>query len=628
VLQVLEVRRDPGPDRETRLRFGPFELDPAAGELRRAGLRVRLQPQPLRVLVCLVRHSGRVVDRETLRREIWGDTHVDFDRGLNFAVLRIRAALGDDAEAPRYVQTLPRRGYRFIAPVERETAAGPARHPSRPSRRSWPVLAGIAAALLAGWTAVTPGRGAAAGERALLAVIPFESLAGAAPELADGLTEELITRLGRLDRDGLGVIGRSSVWRYRQAVPPLDQIRRSLGVDYVVEGSVRQEAGRARVAVRLLAARDGSQLWSESFEGEPADALALQAEVARRVSDGLARRLLSEPAAPPPPAVRPGAARDAYHTAVALLRRGGREDLRRAAGFLERALEIDPGAAVAWAALADVRHRLRMAGVTPGLEAARAARDAAERARALDPDLPEAHHALALVELWHDWNPAAAGASLRRVLRLAPSSARAHHDDAWHWVALGRPEAALAAIRRARRYDPISPRANCDVGWVLLRARRYGEAIAACRRALDIEPGYPQAESCLASAALRLGHPERAVPRLLESLRESGVEAARLSRLESLPAERAVEQVREWRLARLREQAERGEPDHYHIAVEEAALGRAEQALVSLERGFAARLPSMVVTDTDPEFDPLRDDPRFRDLVRRVAATRPLADRN
>jgi TolB-like protein/DNA-binding winged helix-turn-helix (wHTH) protein len=621
------VSQDSTPDRIARLRFGPFELDPSAGELRRAGTRVRLQPQPFRVLACLARQPGRVVDRETLRREIWGDdTHVDFDRGLNFAVLRIRAALGDDAETPRYVQTLPKRGYRFIAPIEVEARAETAR-PARRSRRAWPATAGIAAALLAGWAVVAPGRGAPTGERALLAVIPFENLEGAAAELSDGLTEELITRLGRIGPDQLGVIGRRSVWRYR-APHSIEEVRRSLGVDYVVEGSVRRQGDRARVAVRLLAARDGAQLWSESIDGDPGDPLGMQHEVASRIARALARRLLPDPALPDPPAIRAGAARDAYHTALTLLRDGGATSLRRAAGFLERAVEIEPAAAEAWAALADARHRLRMARVTPGLETARAALDAAERALALDPELPEAHHALALVRLWHDWNPEAAGAALRQALRRTPSSARAHHDDAWHWLAQGRPEAAVGAIRRAQRYDPISPQANCDVGWVLLRARRHGEAIAACRRALDIQPGYPQAESCLATAALRLGRIESALPRLLQSLRDAGVEPGFVADLEAISPERALAGIRERRLRSLRESAaeQQALPDHYHIAVELAGLGRPAEALDSLERGYAARLPAMVVADADPELDSLRADPRFAELLRRIAATHPLAD--
>jgi tetratricopeptide (TPR) repeat protein len=309
------------------------------------------------------------------------------------------------------------------------------------------------------------------------------------------------------------------------------------------------------------------------------------------------------------------------------MRRGGAESLRRAATFLERAVATDPGAAEAWAALADVRHRLRLAHVTPGMGAARDARDAALRALTLDPELPEAHHALALIQLWHDWDPVAAGATLRRVLRRTPASARAHHDDAWHWLALGRPEAAVAAIRRAQRYDPISPQANCDVGWVLLRARRYGEAAAACRRALDIEPGYAQAESCLASAALRLGRAGDAVPRLLGSLRESGVEATRVAELEAGSAEATLARLRERRLRQLERRARStGHTDRYHIAVVLTALGRSAEALASLERGYAERLPLMVMTDADPELDPLRGEPRFAALVRRIAETRPLAN--
>jgi len=581
----------PGP--AAVLRFGPFELDRTAGELRRAGRRLRIQPQPLRLLAHLAENPGRAVGRDELRRVLWDDgTHVDFDRGLNFCVRRVRAALGDDAETPRYVQTVPRRGYRFVAPVE--GGSSPA-----PPRRSFPrlrVAALLAVAALASWTAVSSGNRDP--ERVILAVLPFES-GPEAESLAEGLGEELNTALGRLAPGRLGVIARTSVRRY-PSPRDLADVRRELGVELAVEGSVRREGSRTRVDARLVRTSDGSQLWSERVDGEFGGDLALVEEVTRRVADALARELVPGPEGLPA-GPRLGAAPEDLHTARALLLRGDPDSLSRARALLGALVEREPREPRAWAALADVEHRLRFATGSGSLDGVRRGHAAARRAIELEPRLADGHHMLGLIELWHGWDPARAGESLERALQLDAASARAQHDDAWHWIARGRPEAAVAAIRRARRLDPVSPEANCDVGWVLLRARRYGEAAAACRRTLLIEPGYPQALACAATAAERL----------------SGDATTHSERV-------GLREAREVRRLALEERAAEGRPDPYHLALVQAALGRADEAFASLERAFDRRAPLMVMLGSDPELDPLRGDPRYGRLAMRVAQTRPL----
>jgi len=584
---VTASRVGPG---SSLLRFGPFELDARAGELRRSGRRVRIQPQPLRLLAHLAGNPGRLVSREELRRVVWADdTHVDFDRGLNFSVRQIRAALGDDAEAPRYVQTVPRRGYRFVAPSAGCEPRKPPRAPLLRSRLA--ALVGVAA--LGSWTAVSSGYREP--DRVLLAVLPFEASDAARP-LAEGLGEELNTALGRLAPERLGVIARTSMRRYTRP-PALEEVRRELGVELAIEGSVRREAGRSVVDARLVRTRDRSQLWSGRIEGEGPE-LALMEEVTQSVGDALVRELSREGGVVVE-GPRLGPAPEDLHTARALLRRRDPSSLERARRLLGDLVASAPGEPRAWAALADVEHRLRLATGAPDLEGVRRGREAARRAIELEPRLADGHHMLGLIELWHGWDPVRAGESFRRALQLDGSSARAHHDDAWHWIALGRGEAAVAAIRRARRLDPVSPQSNCDVGWVLLRARRYGEAAAACRRTLVIEPGYPQAVSCVETAEQRLeagGHRD----------------VAQLRR------------AREERLAALEESAAAGRPDPYHTALVQVALGRVDAALASLEDAFARRAPLMVMLATDPELDPLRDQPRFIELATRVAQTRPL----
>ncbi|HSB60252.1 MAG TPA: winged helix-turn-helix domain-containing protein, partial [Vicinamibacteria bacterium] len=310
------------------LRFGAFELDLRSLELRRSGVLVRLQQQPARVLALLARRSGHLVTREEIQREVWGgSTFVDFDQGLNFCVKQIRGALGDHADTPRYLETLPRRGYRFLAPVElladwpagegpgpprRGTPPSPGHGPRRPGITSLAavrVLAVLVAAATA-WLARQGAAGAAPG-RAMLAVLPFENLSPDPDQeyFSDGLTEEMITRLARLHPGRLGVIARTSANVYKKKARSIEEVGRELGVGYVLEGSVRRAGGRLRVTAQLIRVADQTHLWAESYERRVADALLVQDELARRIVSALESRLLTARAAADarPPATSPEA---------------------------------------------------------------------------------------------------------------------------------------------------------------------------------------------------------------------------------------------------------------------------------------------------------------------------------
>jgi TolB-like protein/DNA-binding winged helix-turn-helix (wHTH) protein len=645
-----------GAPNPTLLRFGSFEMDPDAGELRRAGVLLKLQPQPFKVLRHLADNAGRVVTRDELQAQVWPEgTFVDFERGLNYCILQIRTALGDDAESPRFVQTVPKRGYRFLAPVERVNGSAPAQaaraepaaaevEPAAPDApaadppsaepatarafavgpRRRALLSGLVGlALIVGLASLLAylarPRTSPDGARTMLAVLPFEAL-GSEPgqELfSDGLTEEVITHVGRMDPAGLGVIARTSVMRFKGARGDVRAIGRALGVDYVLEGSVRREADRVRVTAQLIRVSDQTHLWAETYDRTLPGALTIQEEVAARVAASLATRLLEDPGERSRPKVLE--AYDAYLRGRALAQAGGLEELRKSLGLYEQAIRLDPGYAPAHAAVAHALHLLRMRGALPPSDAYGRARTSALRAVELDPSLPEAHTALAAVHLWSDWDLDAADAELARALARNPSDPVAHHDRAWALVARGRFDEAVAAIRRAQQLDPLSPRANVDVGWVYLRTRRYDDAIEQCRRTLEVDPAFGAAQACLGEAYMRKGMLSEAVVSIREALVRSGLPADARPALDPGDAAASLRRATEWRLERL---LAAPAPDPYSIAAEQARLGRPDEALQSLEDALAARAPMMVLIESDPSFEGLKSDPRFEEVLQRVRGAR------
>ncbi len=288
------------------LRFGPFELDLASGELRKAGVPLKLAPQPFKVLALLAGRAGRPVMRQEIREQVWGrDTYVDFEQGLNSCIKQIRAALGDDAEKPRYIETLPRRGYRFIVPVEKH----PWKFLSLPNYDSQIVAVALtlflSVAAYVSYRRLVPTLSPQS-DRIMLAVLPFENF-GPAPgpdRFSDGLTEETITQLGRLEPRRLGVIARTSAMKYKGARKSAEQIGRELGVDFILEGSVRMAGRRVRISAQLIQVRDQTHLWAETYEGDLNDVLAVQSEIARRITRSLAVELLPAPQSAMPRLVR------------------------------------------------------------------------------------------------------------------------------------------------------------------------------------------------------------------------------------------------------------------------------------------------------------------------------------
>ncbi|MGE0453350.1 MAG: winged helix-turn-helix domain-containing protein [Vicinamibacteria bacterium] len=594
-----------------RVRLEDFTLDLETGELVRGDARVKLQHQPFRVLAALVERPGQLVTRDELRARIWGsDTHVDFEQGLNFCVRQVRAALGDDALSPRFVETLPRRGYRLVAAVQRLDAPE--------ARRRAPALllaAALGALLVLVSSLLLPARASQREPRpaapSMILVLPFESLGGAEPDyLSDGLTEEMINGLGRVAPKHLGVIARTSAMAYKGSRKTIARIGSELGVDYVLEGALRRSGQRVRVTARLVRVRGQAQLWAGSFDADGEDLLALQNDLATRIAAALSVRLAPDPGRRAAPAAQEALLKGRYHLA-----RAGAAGVAEALRFFAEAAELDPRSALAQAGLAEAWiASANRDGLAPqeGYEKARAA---VRRALELDPGSAIALRLEAQIALYHDWNFAAAGAAFERSLAKAPALAETHYWHASYLSVTGRLEGAREAIRRAEELDPLSTAVRGDAAWYALCARRFEEAEARARLALDLEPADAMAREILIAARIAGGRWDAALEELRAAARASGALPPELT---GLRGEAGLHEHLRWRLREL----ERRDPDGRWLglrAVASIQAGQPAQALRWLERAYERRWPWLVATlPVDPRLDPLRGEPAFQALLARL----------
>jgi len=609
-----------------QIRFGAFEVDLRAGELRRNGSKVKLQEQPFQVLAMLLERVGEVVPREELQKKLWpADTFVDFDHGLNKAINKIRQALGDSAESPRYVETLGRRGYRFIAPVDvvdrpplepPGTVAG-GRRWSR--SRAWKIAAfalALSVALVAAFE--RPSRNNPRSTIRSLAVLPLESLSSDASQeyFADGMTDELITDLGQIG--ALRVISRTSVMQYKHARKPLPQIARELNVDAVVEGTVLRAGDQVRITAQLVEAPADKHLWAHSYEGELRDTLTLQGRVARAIAEQIRISLnRQEQAALGITKVVDPQAYESYLRGRYFWNKRTAAGLRTAVGYFDQAIAEDPHYAQAYSGLADTYALLgdwEYAVMTPR-EALPRAKAAAARALELDDTLCEAHTSLAFCLDAFDWDFPAAEREFRRGLELNPGYATAHHWYAWH-LALGRRAEAIPEMRRAQSLDPLSLIINADLAELLLISRLYDQSIAQSRQTIEMDAAFGLAHNQLAQAYLQKQLDQDAIAELKEAIRLSGDSptiTANLARAYAI-AGRRKEAV--GLLNDLERRATPGRSPAAEIAMVYAALGDSRAAMTWLERGVEERFnPSVLLR---PGFDPLRANPRFQELVRKI----------
>jgi TolB-like protein/DNA-binding winged helix-turn-helix (wHTH) protein len=587
------------------LRFGPFTLDESTGELRRDGVVVPLAPQPFRLLLALASRPGELLTREELRQQVWGnDTFVDFERGLNFCVLQARTALGDDAKEPRYIETLPRRGYRFIGGGQ---AILPVPLPETTGRIAWLPRVFVAAAallvfvLVAAWQRAQP----AAGLKIMVAVLPFD---GADVPFADGMTSELTTHLGALQPSRLGVIARTSTRTYRGTTKSVREVGRELGVQYVVEGTVQREADRVRVTAQLIDTRDQTQLWGESFDRRGAGALAIQRDVAEKIAKALRIELLVDDTL----SAKSPAAHDAYLRGRQLWSEGTTPALERSVRELREAIRLEPSFVLPHIALAESLHLLAMRERVDARTAGQEIRRSSEAALRLAPALAQSHAIEAMFRFWYDWNWEGAEESYRNAIRLNPHDVGALHDHGWLLLARGDFEEGLAEIRRAQELDPVSPRANMHVAWAYIYTGRYADAVRESRRALALAPGYQEAYHCLEDAYLLSGNYESALA--ARKLRDGKVEdrRSRLSGQAGLP----VLHAKEFFAAQHRSDVKKIESRNpYGAAVTYARVGDRENALRWLAKAKDARNLSFPLAGIDPKLAVLHGDARYVELL-------------
>jgi len=613
-----------------RVSFGVFDMDLRTGELRKHGLRIRLQRQPFEVLALLIERAGDVVTREELQQKLWpANTFVDFDHGLNKAINKIREALGDSADTPRFVETVARRGYRFLADVKDSAPAAvtpldkpvevPAPPPPRRRGRNWVAAAAFAvlvtAALAWGLHSVARVQPAIRS----LAVLPLESLSADPSQdyFADGMTDELITELGRIS--ALRVISRTSVMGYKHTRKPLREIARELDVDAVVEGTVLRSGDVVRITAQLIDGRRDTHLWSDSYQGELRSTLTLQNSVARAIAGQIRVNLNpQEQAALQSATVVNPAAYEAYLKGRYFWNKRTADGLSTGLSYFNQAIEQDPAYARAYSGLADTYALLgdwQYAVMTPK-EALPRAKDAAMRAIALDPTLSEGHTSLAFCLDGFDWNFAEAGKEFERAISLNPGYATGHHWYAWHLALVHRYGEALVEMRKAQNLDPLSLVINADLAELLALAHDDDEAIQQSRKTLELDPRFGLAHNHLGQAYLQKHMTEQAIAELQKAVALSGGGATCIANLARayVAAGRKSDAM-----ALLEDLRKRSSPRHSYaseLAVIYTALGDRNQAMAWLERGAAERFNPGVLLR--PGLDPLRGDARFADLLRRV----------
>ena len=628
----------PSPAKPKVVSFGAYEFSAESGQLRKEGMRVRLEGQPLAILQMLLGRPGEIVTREELQKKLWpGDTFVDFEHSLNAAVKRLRAALNDSADHPRYIETLARRGYRFVAPTngvgadrEREkpvVGTVESQAPSRVSfrkKRFW-VVAGAALCVIAiagwGWRlsrnrltspAVPPVRS--------LAVLPLENLSGDPLQeyLADGMTEELIGRLANIR--GLRVISRTSAMHFKNTTLSVPEIAKTLGVDAIVEGSIIREGGEVRVHAELIRGATDEHIWTGEYQREYRSLLALQDEVTRNITERIEisltpqERLTLAYTHPIDPEAHEDYLKGRYH-----FNQRTQDALNTSTRFFQQAVMRDPGYALAYSGLADAYAMLGFRGGFPSKDALSRAKAAALKAIELDDNLAEPHASLAFIAETYEWNWAMAEREYKRAVQLNPGDARTHNWYAGYLMYTGRLEEGISEARRARELDPLSLPVNNALAGRLLAAGRYDLALEQVQKTLQLDPHFAPARQTQGWAYLHNGKREEAIQEFQRALQLSGTEDTDLMLDLGFAYAIAGKRRETGRiLDKLKSLRERGVVPSGSIAILYGALGDSNEAFAWLEKAYEERDPQLTYLKAGRRFEPLRQDPRFRELVRRV----------
>ncbi len=619
-------------------RVGEWLVQPELNQISLADKAISIEPKVIEVLVCLARHAGEVMSKEQILDAVWAGTFVTQDV-LSYSVSELRKAFNDDARNPKVIQTIQRRGYRLIAPVvwagqEAAQAAAPAeKNDSVPAtsqssrnRTRTAVAAGIlaAAVLLAVslyivrpylWHTSRPP-----GTKMVLAVLPFENLARDPDQeyFSDGMTEELITQLGRLQPYTFRVIARTTAMQYKNTQKKVDQIGLDLGANYVLEGSVRREGNRVRVSAQLIRVDDQTHMWAESYDRELSGIIAVQNEVAKEVARQIritlsdAERLRLDNPRPVVPE-----AHEAYLKGRFIWFRRTPQSLRQAIRYFEEAIKADPTYAAPYTGLADTYILLNEYSDMPPAEAFGRAEEAASKALQIDSSLAEAHASRAMIQYCRDWDWPAAEKTFQESIALNPNYPTAHH---WYSNLLstqGRLEEACTEIQKAIELDRLYVIPRVALAWRVYAAmRKYDLAIKAAQKVLEFDQQYVGTHQRLGTLYLLTGRSEEAI-REIESVvpgREAGPLALAELGYAYAVTGRKAEALRI--VDAIQQLSQTGYVDYERLALIYTGLGEKDRALDLLEKGLARKDVGMLVIKPDPRFDPLRDQARFKSILR------------
>jgi TolB-like protein/Tfp pilus assembly protein PilF len=561
-----------------RVRFGQFEIDERTGELRKDGNKVRLQEQPLQILQLLLEHPGEIVTREELRKRVWPtDTFVDFDHGINNAIKRLRESLTDEAETPKFVETVARRGYRFIGRLET--------------------------------TGCTES----------LAVLPLENLSHDPEQeyFADGLTDSLITQLARIS--ALRVISRTTAMHYKRIHRPLPEIARELGVSKIIEGTVQRSGGRVRVTAQLVEASTDTHLWADSFERDLRDVLSLQSELARAIVKEVQVKLTPQEQAHLARVNRVDPeAYDAYLKGRYYFYQRRGDALRKGVQCFEHAIEKDPTYAAAYAGLADCLSLLGWWAFVPPAEGCGKARELALKAIQRDPSLGEAHGSLAWATVHYDYDFALAEAEYRKCIELSPRHPTGHEWFGIYLTMVGRPEEGFEVLKTAIRLDPFVPIINAALAMGYWFARHRDETIEQLEKTIELDPNFAPAQWGLGIGYLEKGMYEPAIAAVQKSVQLSQRAPIFVSLLGEAYAVAGRREDAQKILDELKETAKQRYVTPYVLARIYAALNEKDEAFRLLEKAYQEHAAWTAFMKSDPRLDNLRSDPRFGDLMRRM----------
>jgi TolB-like protein/DNA-binding winged helix-turn-helix (wHTH) protein/Flp pilus assembly protein TadD len=640
----------PTPGAHETLRFRDFELDVEAYQLRRQGRPVRLERRPMELLILLVEHRGRLLSRSQIAERLWAkDVFVDVETGVNIAISKVRQALRDSTEKPEFVETVVGKGYRFVAAVEvvsnvgaipiaearddrpldtsvvrgeavRSGASVLTRYSSRSSAGLLACAVIVAFAVWV-WAATRPTT------PAKLAVLPVTNLTGNQDReyLADGLTEEAIATLAQIAPQQLSVVGRQSVMTYKRSSKSLVAIGNELGVNYLVESSIRAEGDRLRITAKLIRVRDQVQLWSQSYNRDAGSVLGLQQELSTAIGEQIRLQLSPERTAV-------AARRQSDSTEAFDLYLRGRyfanqrtpAAVARALEYYQRAVTIDPNYALAWSGIADALTSRPINSDFPPLEVRGPALEAAKQAVRADPDLAEAQTALGRVYFWLEWDWSAAEAAFRRAIVLDESYPQAHLMLGHVLSQTLRHNDAVAELRRARELDPLNAMNHAISALVSFQARDYSGALEHAERAIVVNPEFWVGQAQRAQAYEQLGRRDAALDAWTRVGRLPGgthmTIAVRGYLLATLGRDREAREV----LRTLQQGAGERYVPPTGLALVHAGLGEHDRAFEWLEKAYTARDVHLAFLHVDPRWDAYRADPRFVDLVARCGFRRAV----